>query len=454
MEEKVVLIGAGSAMFTRGLVADMLRRKWRGELRLVDVDPEALAVAEGLARKMIRAKRSPLRLAASTDRRDLLKGATAVICTIGVGGRRAWEQDVFIPRRYGIYQPVGDSVMPGGSARALRMIPAMVGIARDVLALAPDALFFNYANPMGPNCRAVRKATGADIIGLCHGVIHIAQHIAGLLGVPVSRLKYNAVGMNHMTWFTQVRVDGRDAMPRLRALAREKLRRIDRMSPSGGAGRRVRPDESEPFTWELVDLFGAFPAVYDCHIIEFFPHLFHRQGSYYGRTPGVDFASFEECIAKGDATFEDMRQVARSRGRLAKDYFARTSGEHEQVIEIIESIRTDAGRAFSVNLPNRGIVPNLPTDAIIECPGIADAGGIRAIAQPPLDPALAGTLAARFQWVETIVEAALAGSREKFVQALLLDGAVESVPMAHQLADDLLRAHAKYLPQFRRALNE
>ena len=117
--------------------------------------------------------------------------------------------------------------------------------------------------------------------------------------------------------------------------------------------------------------------------------------------------------------------------------------------EIIESIRTDAGRVYSVNLPNRGIVPNLPYDAIIECPGVADAGGIRAIAQPPLDSAIAGTLATRFQWAETIVEAALAGSREKFVQALLLDGSVESVPMAHQLADDLLRAHAKYLPQFR-----
>jgi alpha-galactosidase len=461
MKEKVVLIGAGSAMFTRGLVADMLRRKWQGELRLVDVDPEALAVAKGLARKMIQAKRSPLKLSGSTDRRDLLKGATAVICTIGVGGRRAWEQDVYIPRKYGIYQPVGDSVMPGGSARALRMIPAMVGIAWDVLALAPGALFFNYGNPMGPNCRAVRKATGANVIGLCHGVIHIAQHIANLLGVPLDRLKYNAVGMNHLTWFTQVRVEGQDAMPRLRALAREKLRRrINRLSPPGHAGQaasgrgRVRPDESEPFTWELVDLFGAFPAVYDCHIIEFFPHFFHREGSYYGRTPGVNWVNFEERIASGDAIFEEMRQVARSRGPLAKDYFARISGEHEQVIEMIESIRTDAGRVFSVNLPNRGIVPNLPYDAVIECPGIADAGGIRAIAQPPLDSAIAGTLATRFQWAETIVEAALAGSREKFVQALLLDGSVESVPMAHQLADDLLRAHAKYLPQFRRPKQE
>ena len=117
MRERFVLIGAGSAMFTRGMVADLIQRGEECDLALVDIDPEALAVAEGLTRKMIEARRSPIELSASLNRRDVLPGATAVICTIGVGGRRAWEQDVFIPRKYGIYQPVGDSVMPGGTSR-------------------------------------------------------------------------------------------------------------------------------------------------------------------------------------------------------------------------------------------------------------------------------------------------------------------------------------------------
>ena len=129
--EKVVLIGAGSAMFTRGLMADLIRHNEELDLALVDIDPDALAVAEGVSRKMIAARKAPLKLSAHTDRRVALRGATAVICTVGVGGRRAWEQDVFIPRKYGIYQPVGDSVMPGGTSRALRMIPAMVGIAEE-----------------------------------------------------------------------------------------------------------------------------------------------------------------------------------------------------------------------------------------------------------------------------------------------------------------------------------
>jgi alpha-galactosidase len=437
MHENLVLIGAGSAMFTRGLVADLIRQGWEGELRLVDTDPAALEVARRLAAKMLAAARSPLTLRAAVDRRDLLSGATAVVCTIGVGGRRAWEQDVFIPRRHGIYQPVGDSVMPGGTSRALRMIPAMVAIARDVLERAPGALFFNYGNPMAPVCRAVRKATGADMAGLCHGVFHVGHHLAKLLGLPPERVSYTAVGMNHLTWFVELRADGQDAMPRLRAMARERL----------PAGQTVTGED--PFTWELVDLFGAFPAVMDRHVTEFFPHLFARKGSYYGKTLGVEAYSFEGTIEWGDRIFEEMSALAASEEPLPPDYLARIGGEHEQVTEIITCIRRDTPRVFSANLPNRGQVPNLPAEAVLESPVMADAAGLRPIALPPLAPGLAGTLATRLEWVETVVEAALEGSRTKFVQALLLDGAVESVAAAARLADDLLAAHKAHLPQFR-----
>lgn len=181
MPEKIALLGAGSAVFTRGLVADIIRKRWDAELALVDIDAEALEVAERLVSKMIEASGAPLRLAASTERRDLLAGATAVICTIAVGGRRGWEKDVQIPRKYGIFQPVGDTVMPGGSSRALRMLPPMLAIAEDVLELAPDALFFNYSNPMAAICRGVRKATGANAIGLCHGVSGVAGYLEDAL---------------------------------------------------------------------------------------------------------------------------------------------------------------------------------------------------------------------------------------------------------------------------------
>ncbi|UCC69172.1 MAG: alpha-glucosidase/alpha-galactosidase, partial [Armatimonadota bacterium] len=259
MHEKVVLIGAGSAMFTGALVADIAGRGWEGELGLVDTDSDALAVAEGLTKKTIEAKRAPLKISASLDRRDVLPGATVIITTIGVGGRRAWEQDVFIPRKYGIYQPVGDSVMPGGTSRALRMVPPMVDIANDVVELAPDALFLNYANPMGVVCRAVRKVTPAKMVGLCSGVSSVGNNLAQFLGVEPAEFRYTAVGMNHLTWFTEVRSHGEDLMPRLRERVREALAAGN---PPGHLCSR------------LFQIFGAFPAVGDGHVGEFFPGLF------------------------------------------------------------------------------------------------------------------------------------------------------------------------------------
>jgi len=430
MREKIVLVGAGSAMFTRGLVADLLRSGWEAELALVDPNPDALDVAERLATKMIQAKRAPVCLSASTDRREVLPGATAVICTVGVGGRRAWEQDVFIPRRYGIYQPVGDTCAPGGTSRALRMIPAMIAIAEDVLDLAPEALFFNYSNPMSPVCRGIRKATGAEVVGLCHGVLGVAHYLENALGVPRNTLDYTAIGINHFTWFTEARANGRDVMPHLDALAAQRV---------------AEGTSDNPFVWHLHHLFGAFPAVLDRHVSEFFPFML-REKAYYGKTLGVDAFSFEATIANGDRIFAEMKERALSPQPLGEDYFAQFSGEHEQVLDIIENIRANRRVVYSVNLPNRGQVPNLPADAVIEAPAVVEGGRLRPLVQKPLPVGLAGALATRFLWVETIVEAAIERSRRKFIQALVLDGACDSLETATRLADELLAAQAPYLP--------
>lgn len=442
MIERVVLVGAGSASFTRGLVADLIRRGGEVDLRLVDIDPLALDVAERLVTKMVALAGAPIRVRASVDRRDVLLGATAVICTVGVGGRRAWEQDVFVPRKHGIFQPVGDSVMPGGTSRALRMIPAMVAAAEDVLDLCPGAVFVNYGNPMAPVCRAIRKQTGAEVIGLCHGVFDVARYVAEALGVDRSRLGYRSAGMNHLTWFTEVRVDGMDAMPQLLA---EAARRVPGDPAPIGLGDG--PPCDNPFSWQLTRLFGAFPAVLDRHVVEFFPGLFPG-GRYYGKTLGVDVFSMEETIAWGDQGFDEMRAAAESPDPLPSDYLAHAGGEHEQVVDILDSIRQDAGRTYSANLPNRGQVPNLPPEAVIEAPAVADGSGLRPIQGPPLPSGVAGTLATRLQWVETVVEAALEGSRDKVIQALVLDGSVTSLEAAAHLADDLLSAQAEHLPQF------
>ncbi len=456
MNEKVVLIGAGSAMFTRGLVADVLRQGWEGEIALVDIDPQALSVAEKMTRKMLDAKGSSLRLSASTDRRNVLRDATVVISTIGVGGRDAWVKDVMIPRKYGIYHPVGDSVMPAGTSRSLRMIPAAVAIARDVMELAPKALFFNYANPMTAICRGVRKATGANMVGLCHGVHDVARVIAGHVGATRERMAYTAVGMNHFTWFTEVLVDGQDVMPRLLEVAARKLgegvntETLGRyFAEAGDSNEKQALSLGWPFTWELARLFGAFPVPGDRHITEFFPHLFSGKGGFFGKTLGVDAFSFERCIEGGNSIFEHMKELALSPEPLPADYFDKCGGEHEQVTELIESVRANACRRYNANLPNTGQIPNLPNDAVVECPALAGSDGLKPVQTKPLPAGILGTLVNRFQWVEVTVEAALEGSREKFVQALLVDGAVKSIEMAYRLADELLAAQKQYLPQFK-----
>ncbi len=434
MREKIVLIGAGSAFFTQGIVDDLIERNQECDLALVDIDPDALEAAERISRKIVDKLGGPIRLSATTDRREALPGATTVISTIAVGGREGRLQDVLIPRKYGIYHSSADTAMPAGASRALRMIPATVAIAEDVLDLAPDALLFNYGNPMTAVCRAVRKATGANVIGMCHGVKLVGEHLAWNLGVDKSRITYDAVGINHFTWFTAFRVDGVDAMPRLRALAKERI---------------ADPDAPNPFCWRLLDTFGAFPAVLDVHVAEFFPYLF-PEGMNYGKRLGVDVHSVERNIGQGDTAYARMREEAFRAGPLSDDYVIRTVGMREDVIPMMDSIRTDARRIFWANVPNTGQAPNLPMDAVIECAVMADGSGLRPIAMPPLPSALAGTLAMPFARVEVIVEAALEGSREKFIQALLMDGAVNSIETAVQLADEFLAAHAEHLPQFAR----
>lgn len=457
MSEKLVLIGAGSAVFTKGLVADALARGSELTIGLVDPRPEALEVARGLTTRMVhrqsvhtqpvQGQEASISVEASTDRRDVLPGATTVICTVGVGGREAWLQDVVIPRKYGIYQPVGDTIMPGGLSRALRMVPAMVEIAEDVARLCPSALFFNYGNPMSAVCRGIRKETTAQVIGLCHGVHHAVGFLSRILDVEERDVRYTALGINHLTWFTELRAHGRDLMPTLHEYGRRML--VELFDSDGIPRKAATEDRHNPASWQLLSTFGAFPAVLDRHTCEFFPYLYSSDGTYFGKTLGTDCYSLENTIANGDRSYEEMKSVAAGASEVPEEFYHRSSGEHEQVLDIVESIRSDSQSIYSANLPNTGQIPNLPEDAVVEGPAVADGSGLRAIQQPPLPSGVAGTLQRPLAAIETVVDAALRGDRRLFVQALLIDGSVTSHTSAERLADELLAAHREHLPRFR-----
>jgi alpha-galactosidase len=455
MAKKIVLIGAGSAMFTQGLVADLILAPDLGpwQVGLVDIDPAALETAEGLSRRMIETQGADIALEASTDRRDLLPGADIVVTTVGVGGRRAWELDVFIPRKYGIYQPVGDTVMPGGISRAMRMIPALVEIAKDVKALCPDAFFINYSNPMTVNCWAIRQATGVPVVGLCHGLFHVERELAQFMGVPPQEVTSLYAGLNHMTFIFDLRRQGRDAWPLVKArLAQERGEPFDaallgqQFAEMGEAPEELKAADN-PFSWSLFEAYGAYPAVNDRHVTEFFPERFPN-GKYYGRVLGVDAFSFEGTIAWGDEIYADMRAQALGEKPLDGWIFERAAGEHEQLLDILRSMERDERRVFSVNLPNNGAVPNLPAEAILELPAAATATGLRPLQMLDFPAPLAAIVTRKLSAAALTVEAALTGSRKLLIEALLADGAVTEHKVASQMADELLEAHRQYLPNF------
>jgi len=457
-----VLLGAGSVSFTTRLVADMIRSGEAWDLRLVDTSEENLDVVDRLVRKMVKQTGSTVTVTASADRRQVLPGADVVVSTIGVGGRRAWEADVFIPREFGIYQPVGDSVMPGGISRALRQVPVLVAVAEDIADLCPSAWFFNYANPMSANCRAVRKATGVNVVGLCHGVFGVESQLASFAGIDPKAVTSTAVGVNHLTWFTELRYNGADAWPLvsreyhrqtgggkapLESSADAYLSTDARLPDVDGPLDGAPQVEESPFSWELFELYGAFPAVFDRHVTEFFPTLC-REGAYYGKTLGVDAFSFEGTIERGDKAFARMQDLAASGADLPEHFVSGGSGEHEQLIAILQSLFHDRPRVYSVNLPNHGQAPNLPADAIIESPAYVSGAGFQPLMLEPLSDGIAATLLTRIASQELTVSAALEGSLDLFVQALLADGAVTVPSEARTLALALLEGQSEHLPQF------
>lgn len=451
---KLVLIGAGSTVFTQRLVADIIlagqAQLW--ELALVDIDPVTLDAVAKLVAKMLAAKSVTIPVMATTDRRTVLPGADFVVTTVAVGGRKGWQRDIEIPRRHGIYQPVGDTAMPGGISRAMRMIPQMIAIARDVADLCPGAHFFNYSNPMTAICRAVRRETGVPVVGLCHGVHHVEGVLARFLGVEPGRVTSFGIGINHLTFLTRLRLDGADAIPMLHARLSEQEPALARKLADKQVwdnlvtGRAPRWSD-DPFSWGLFRQYSVFPCAMDRHAVEFYPERFPG-GAYCGHVLGRDAFPIDARIALGDTWYADMLAIARSADPLPPAYYDNVPGESEQLLQMMQSLIHDRREVFSVNLPNTGQAPCLPMGAVVECNAAAVGASFAALQADPLPPALVAKLAAKIAAVEITVDAAVKGSRQLMVEALLADGAVGSPDLARTLVAELIDGHRAYLPQF------
>jgi alpha-galactosidase len=430
MSKKIVLIGAGSVKFCEGLILDLIRDGGEYELGLVDIDPTALDIVYNLAKRLVEGYKAPITVKGSLDRRELLTGADAVITTIGVGSRPAWEQDAWISRKFGIYFPVADTYGPPGISRCLRMIPPMVDIANDVVKMCPETLFINYSNPMSCIIRAIYKSTQARPVGLCIGVLEIHDHLCRILDAKPDEVWSKAIGVNHFTWFTELRYQGQDAWPLLRKKYIEKYGK-----------------DNQELCWELFQAYGAWPAVGDGHVVEFMPGEWHKKGGYYGKTLGIDRPHNldQDIIERDERVFQHMKDKAY--GKVPYDVDDEV-GEYSETVAILNSYFKDQPRWISANLPNFGQASNLPMGAVLEATTLVNGSGFHPFTFGDVPLGVATHLQRVIGVEELTVEAALKADRKLFVQALIADQNVQTLKQAEELADALLEAQKRWLPNF------
>ncbi len=437
---KVAFVGGGSVQWTTKLVTDMaLNAALAGvDLVLHDLDGEALDLMVAASRRVVEQLDGRIRITGTTDRAEALRGASFVILCVAIGGLDAVRQDLAIPERYGIYQSVGDTVGPGGWARALRHIPFAVRVAREMEGLCPDAWLLNLTNPMTTICRSVTRATGIRTIGLCHEVDLFRRHrFAPLFGVPTDAITLEVAGINHLPAILRMDVAGEDGTAKLRAwlIAHSPFEFLTEHAPD--PARDVFKDRLA-VKLVLFQQLGALFGAGDRHLVEFFPG-FLTEATGWGARYGVRLT-----------TVDEHRLVTwRQRRAWVERYVAGEPAalEHsdETLAPAMAALAGGPPGRFVVNVPNGGQIDNLPRAAVVECLADLDAIGVHPRAVGPLPDAVYAAIAPHVARQELIVEAALTGRLEPARAALALDPLVRDPASVEPLLEELLAAHARFL---------
>ncbi len=438
MAHKITLIGGGSSTFTPQLMRLFMASKaLRGStITLMDIDAHRLEVMDTLCKQLVQREGADLTIQSTTDRRRSLVGADFVIAAISVGGMDAWEKDIEIPARYGVYMPVADSIGPGGIMRAFRHIPPLVDMCKDLEEVAPNAWVFNYSNPATANCMAMRRATSIRVVSLCTCSIlpHNVKFLAEWAGVKPEELAAPAPagGLNHCACVLELRLkDGRDVLPQIKESV-------------------VNP----VIKWGL-ETYGVLPYCWT-HWTEFYPALCQLEGDYQGRLQGLEMKygiwvhDMERERARARRWEELTEQLVRGEAEEGA-WNTLPTDEGIQVVQIMEALIEDRKEIHVVNIPNQGAIDNLPASAIVEVSALVGGYGIRPVHVGPLPEPIAATLRQHITAQELTVQAALTGDRQVALQAFLQDPQMAARLAPEQTAallDELLAAHAEYLPQF------
>jgi len=434
MAKKITMIGAGSIVFCKTLLSDILATPALedSEFALMDLTESKVRSMEAFAKRMLKDNRLPGKVYATLDRREAIRDADFVVIMIQVGGVEAFELDYKIPLKYGVDQCIADSLGPGGVFRGLRTIPVLVDIAREMEAVAkPGAIMLQYSNPMAGNCLALGKASKVSFVGLCHGVQTTLDLIAGYCGVPKEEITYTCGGINHMDWFLRLEHRGRDLYPKLREVF-EKPEYYKNEKVRGEVFRHFGyfMTESTGHLSEYVPWFRKNKAALDLYCDE--PSFGGESGAYYNwcRTVADKYAEHDPLL--DESTKIERRSV-------------------EYCSYIMEAVATGKPFRLMGNVRNDGYITNLPAGSCVEVPTFADGAGLHPTFVGDLPPQCAAACMTNINVQILAGEAALNSDPEHIVHAVAMDPLASAVCTLKQIRDmcsEMLEAERMWLPRF------
>lgn len=428
---KIAFIGAGSTVFAKHLIGDVLSFPELADshIALMDIDAERLKTSQVVAEQVNRVLGTKATITATTDRAEALVDADYVINMVQIGGYKpSTVIDFEIPKKYGLRQTIADTLGIGGIFRGLRTIPFMMDLCNDMEEQCPDALLLNYTNPMAMLCWAVNQYSGIANIGLCHSVQGTAQQLCHDMGVPYNEVNYLCAGINHMAFYLKFEHNGRDLYPEIHRVVEEG--RVPDWN-------RVR--------YEMLKWLGYFVTESSEHFAEYTPYFIRRDHPEYIERFNVPLDEYirrcEVQIAGWEAQREKMER--------GEDLEVKRSDEYGALI--IHSMETNTPRVVYGNVENNGLIDNLIPGCCVEVPCLVDKNGIQPTRIGSLPPQLAALMMTNVNVQSLTVEAALTGRKEHIYQAAMLDPHTSQdlgLDDIRALVDDMIAAHEGWIPEY------
>lgn len=430
---KITFLGAGSTVFAKNLLGDvMLTPALQDfELALFDIDAERLKDSESMLNNLKQTSGSTCRIVSYADRKEALRGAKYVFNAIQVGGYEpSTVIDFEIPKKYGLRQTIADTVGIGGLFRNLRTIPVMLDFAKDIREVAPNALFLNYTNPMAVLTNVMNTYGGVETVGLCHSVQACVWDLFTNLGMDMEGVQSKIAGINHMAWLLEVTRDGVDLYPEIKKRAIEKQ----------------KEKHHDMVRLEMMLKFGYYITESSEHNAEYHPYFIKKNYPELIERFNIPLDEYpRRCVAqiKGWETMRD---------ELVNNKQLEHKRSHEYASFMLEAIETNKPFKIGGNVMNTGgLIPNLPREACVEVPCLVDASGVTPTYVGPLPPQLAALNRTNINTQLLTIEAAITQKKEHIYHAAMLDphtSAELSMDDIVALCDDLIEAHGDWLPKY------